>query len=458
MASGATIRGSLRTRLMLLLIGSSAILAIILFVLVRSFAVQIAQQSQDRILLASATSILEAATVRNGEVEIDIPYSAFAMLNTKNDDRVFYKIEQDGVFLSGYEGLISSSGETDSPMFKMEEFNGNVVRVVSESRRLSDDQTTQTLVASVAQTRDSLADTLQDISRTAGILGFGFFVLATALSLWSAAYAIRPLNRMANTVARRGPQDLRAVTQSVPKEMGPLVGALNRLMGRLGASLTQSEDFIAEAAHRVRTPLATVRSHAEATLQRVNKEENRSALRAMIRAIDESSRAAGQLLDHAMVTFRADQIATENVDLGDLCGEIVDRLRPLADMKDIEIALDVRGPAKINGDPILLQNAVRNLIDNALKYSPAESEITLALWTDDKVRLEVRDQGPGFPKDQIEQLPHRFTRGSNAKGTIGSGLGLTIAQDVVTAHKGEMVISNAAEGGGACVNFSFALQ
>ena len=77
-------------------------------------------------------------------------------------------------------------------------------------------------------------------------------------------------------------------------------------MGRLDHSLSQSEDFIAEAAHRIRTPLATVRSYAEATLQRVDTIENRQAMRSMIRAIDESSRAASQLLDHAMITFRAD--------------------------------------------------------------------------------------------------------------------------------------------------------
>ena len=86
-------------------------------------------------------------------------------------------------------------------------------------------------------------------------------------------------------------------------------------MARLSKSLSQSEDFIAEAAHRVRNPFGDGRSHAETTLQRVEKEENRQALRAMVRAIDESSRAAGQLLDHAMITFRADHLERESIDL-----------------------------------------------------------------------------------------------------------------------------------------------
>jgi two-component system sensor histidine kinase TctE len=238
----------------------------------------------------------------------------------------------------------------------------------------------------------------------------------------------------------------------MPIEMAPLVSSLNTLMDRLDQSLSRSEEFIAEAAHRVRTPLATVRSDAEATLQRVSKEENRQALRSMMRAIDESSRAAGQLLDHAMITFRADHLELQDIDLVDLATEFVRSLGPLADMKDIEFELHVSSPVWVKGDPILLQNGVRNVMDNALKYSPSESVISITVTADPSPRVIIRDQGPGFPSAQISTLTDRFTRGDNAQDTIGSGLGLTIAQDVAVAHGGTLELFNLPKGG-ACVTF-----
>jgi len=236
----------------------------------------------------------------------------------------------------------------------------------------------------------------------------------------------------------------------MPREMLPLVTSLNSLMGRLDHSLNQSEDFIAEAAHRVRTPLATVRSYAEATLQRVDKEENREAMRSMVRAIDESSRAAGQLLDHAMITFRADHLEREDIDLAELVRDLVLRMTPIADMKDLSLTTQGATSVPYAGDQILLQSAVRNLIDNAMKYGPADSTIEVTVAADPMPFVTVRDHGPGFPAAEIGTLTTRFQRGQNAGDTIGSGLGLTIVQDVAKAHGGSIELSNKPEGG-ACV-------
>jgi two-component system sensor histidine kinase TctE len=310
------------------------------------------------------------------------------------------------------------------------------------------------ITATVAQTQDNLSGILASISKQAAVLGFGFFSLAMLLSIWAASATIDPLRRLATSVTRRGPEDLSPVVKPVPSEMAPLVSSLNSLMARLERSLNQSEDFIAEAAHRMRTPIATVRSHAEATLQRVDKEENRRALRSMIYAIDESSRAAGQLLDHAMIIFRSSQLELSDIDLVDLVQDIVLRITPLAEMKDVELQLECDATAIVSGDSILLQNAIRNVIDNAMKYSPSESVIYLVVRAAPRPCLEVRDQGPGFLTDEINELTGRFTRGRNASGTIGSGLGLTIARDVAAAHGGLLKLSNNSSGG-ACVTFSF---
>ncbi|MBE1294367.1 MAG: HAMP domain-containing protein [Rhodobacteraceae bacterium] len=451
MDDGVNVTGSLRARLALTLIGSAAAIAVLLFFVVRTYSAQIAQSGQDSILEASVTSILDAVTLREGDVEVDLPYVAFSMLSTDADDRVFYALWQDETLLSGYELLpVADAPDGGEIVLVSAIFDGAPVRVATAARILVGANDRMRVTVSVAQTQDALAGTLNRISRNVGLIGAGFFILSVLVASWATNTTIRPMERLTNSITRRGPKDLTPVARPVPLEMAPLVASLNSFMARLDTSLKQSEDFIAEAAHRVRTPLATVRSHAEATLQRVEREDNRQALRSMVRAIDESSRAAGQLLDHAMITFRADHLETHEVDLVELVEDLVTRLTPVAEMKDIALTVVSEGEARVEADAILLQNALRNLVENALKYVPEESEITLEVSATPRPRIEVRDEGPGFPPDQMQDLAARFSRGENAKDTIGSGLGLTIAKDVAMAHGGELTLTNMPEGG-ACV-------
>lgn len=448
MTGDVTVSRSLRNRLAMILTGGAAVLAIVLFFVVRGYAAQIAQQGQDNILSASAASILDSAVLRDGQVELDFPYAALSMLSTDADDRVFYAIYEDGALLSGYAGL-----DIPNPFGSLT-YDGATVRVATASRTLIGANVPRRVSVSVAQTQDALSGTLNRISTNVAVFGAGFFALATALSFWATSTTIGHLRRLTTSVTRRGPQDLSPFTKPVPTEMAPLVGSLNNLMSRLDQSLKQSEDFIAEAAHRVRTPLATVRSYAEATFQRVENPENRDALRSMMRAIDESSRAAGQLLDHAMVTFRAENLERSDVDLNDLLRDLVQRMTPIADMRDVDLILDATAPAHLHGDPILLQNALRNLLDNALKYAPADSRIMVRVQTIPSLSVDVSDEGRGFRLGEIDMLADRFVRGSDSGGQIGSGLGLTIAKDVAAAHGGRLILTNTPRGG-ACATLQF---
>ena len=195
-----------------------------------------------------------------------------------------------------------------------------------------------------------------------------------------------------------------------------------------------------------------MRTQAEVVHLSMEKPENRAALRQIIRAVDESSRSAGQLLDHAMVTLRSDQLETEQIAPAELLRDVVARLAPTADLKDITITLDLPDtPLHVQGDLILLQNAVRNILDNAIKYSPAETEITVRLVPGSACRLVFCDEGRGFAADDLTRLPLRFTRGENVGDVVGSGLGLTIVADVARAHGGALEIAQNEKGGGACV-------
>ena len=438
-----------------MLLVSAACIAILLFVVVQSVAEQIAQESQDNILAASAISILDSARVVEGEISIDLPYSSLSMLDSVTDERAFYAIRLNDEFLSGYSDLPRITPPSNVTAFQSTTYLDEDIRIASTWRNFSALDGQAYLEISVAQTLTGLNQSIARISRISLAVGFGFFLLSMVIAMVIAQTTIRPLHRLTGSVSRRGPSDLRPLAAPVPTEMAPLVSSLNSLMTRLQKSLSRSEDFIAEAAHRVRTPMAIVRTQAEVTLRRVEKEENRQAVREMIRAVDESSRTAGQLLDHAMVSVRTDNLARESIQLDELIVDVANRLHPISELRDLEIVAKKLESTKIQGDPILVQNAIQNVLDNAVKYTDADTEITVQLdHSEGFAHIHVRDEGSGFDATEIDRLLQRFERGRNADRIVGSGLGLTIVDDIMRAHRGRITLTNNS-GAGACVTLSF---
>ena len=446
----------MQRRLVFQLSAIAALLSLVLFLIVRGVAEKAASDTQDNILAASATSIADALYSEKGDLRLELPYSALSMLGTISQDRVFYRVTVDGETLTGYDDLPlpQTTGNANAPGFETLVYRGEEVRSVSTMRSVGAATGARNVTITVAQTRLGLALISSRITTTAMAIGILFFLVATALSLWAAKSALAPITRMTGAVSRRGPNDLRPVVGDTPAELQPLVSALNSFIARLRASLARSEEFIAEAAHRVRTPLATVRTQAEVVHRSLNQSKNKAALREMIRAIDESSRSAGQLLDHAMVNFRSDQFETTDLDLLELVQDTSDRLTPTADLKDISISITAPKSESFAfaGDPILLQNALRNLLDNAIKYSPADSDIDIKLSGGDTFEIAFIDQGRGFSTDDPKHYLGRFSRGENVDDVVGSGLGLTIVHEVAKAHGGKVVIEKNTGGPGACVS------
>ena len=443
-------QSSIRRRLVFLLLLGSATLAFLLYFVVQSVARQAAQESQDNILAASAVSILDGVRLVDGRIDVDMPYSSLSMLDSVTDERVFYAIYLDGNLLTGYPELIEL--QINSPMVPV--FSSGIlfdvdVRIVTVRRQIGKNE----VVVSVAQTLNGQIKVLRNISRISLGVGFGFFLLSAILAFLIAESTIRPLNRLALSVSRRGPDELRPVSAPVPSEMLPLVKSLNNFMTRLKLSLQRSEEFIAEAAHRVRTPLAVVRTRAEILLREAKTKKSKAELLEVLNAIDDSSRTAGQLLDHAMVSFRLDNLSEDELEVQFLIKDAIDRISPLYDLKGIQITNNNIQNCEVMGDPILLQNALHNVLDNALKYCSENDTVTVKVKdVSQNCIIEIMDSGEGFPQNSV-LLTNRFTRGENTKGIVGSGLGLTIAKDVVEAHGGNITISNT-EKGGACVTFT----
>lgn len=445
--------GSIGRRLTLLLAGVAALLSVLSWWMVTGLARKAAERTQDNVLAASVTTIAETLRSEQGEVRLELPYSAFSMLGAISEDRVFYRVAKSDTILTGYDDLPVPSDLTLSAgrvVFDTGEYSGEEIRMATVSRLVLAGSQLVPVSVTVAQTRSGVASISAELSKLAALLSVVFFLVAVSLSAFAARASLRPLNEIAAAVSRRGPSDLRPLRRPAPAELAPLMTSLNRLMDRLGQSIRSAEDFIAEAAHRIRTPLATVRAQAEIVLRSAKDEEQKQRLRQMIRAVDESSRSAGQLLDHATVIYRTDDLLRSPVILSDLVCQTVAGVEPTAAMKDIRLHVETI-PAEVKVDPVLIENALRNVLDNAIKYSPAETVVQILMASNaDELRISVCDEGPGLGDATAETLTQRFQRGKNTEGIVGSGLGLTIAKDVLVAHGGRLELETLKGDKGTC--------
>ena len=443
--------GSIRRRLVLQLLAVAAVLAALLYLSVRSVADSAVEATQDGILGAAATAVAEQLRGGDEGVEIDIPYSAFSMLGATGQDRVFYRILVAGQTVTGYDDLPlpAVAAPPFSPAFYTRPFRDTEVRIAAIARTVLVERRSVEVLVLIAQTRLGQAAIVDRMANRAAALGLGFFAVAAVLSLVTAGSVLSPVNRLAEAVARRGPRDLRPLTHPTPEELAPFVTALNGFIERLRAALSRTETFIAEAAHHIRTPLATVRAQAEIAQRQTGDEATRETLRGVIRAVEDSARSASQLLDHATVIYRTDQRSEERLDLVRITRDLARALEPTAGMKDLDLRVEAAGDAAAMGDGLLIEAALRNLIDNAIKYSPPDGVIRVAVGRDaGQVSITVEDRGRGLGGAHTGDLTRRFRRGANVADIVGSGLGLTIVAEVAAAHGGRFDIAQR-DGGGA---------
>ncbi|SDD77463.1 two-component system, OmpR family, sensor histidine kinase TctE [Paracoccus isoporae] len=457
---GLGAQASLRRRLAVQFILLSALLVLALFLAIRFTSERASRASQDAMLGAAVISVGDGVRAADEGLVFDLPYATFSMLGAMGEERIFYSLSIGSRVITGYEGLppppAPPAGLT--PVFWGGDYRGSHLRLAAITRQVLLDDAMQEITVVLGQTRYGQAAIARDTARSALWIGLVLLLLAGPLAWWAARMVIRPVDRLAGAVTRRGPHDLRPLRHPAPRELQPFVAALNGFIARLRGALQMAETFIFEAAHRIRTPLSLVRSEAELALAETSDEATRQRLRRMLRAIGESSRSASQILDHAMVVYRSDQFAAAPLDLSQLVQAALRAMQPLAEMRDIELCPDGLDRAcPVLGDERMLEAAIRNILDNALKYSDPEGRVTVTLaQRDGRAMLEVLDEGRGLaPGDH--DLGGRFRRGSNVGNVVGSGLGLTIVGEVADAHGGEFHLTSRPEKG-SCARFSLPLS
>lgn len=284
-----------------------------------------------------------------------------------------------------------------------------------------------------------------------------FALPALGLLIWLAVGAgLAPLAAVAREVARRAPDNLAPLEGGdAPREIAPLVSALNALFERLRASLEQERRFTADAAHELRTPLSAVKTQAQVALGAADETERRSALANVVAGADRAARLVEQLLVLARLDPQTALPPGQTVDLAALAQEGVAEIAPAAAAKGVEVGVTGGAAASIHGDAVLLAVLLRNLLDNAVRYTPAGGEVEVSLQrTGNGAALVVADTGPGIPGAERGRVFDRFHRVLGT-GEEGSGLGLSIVRRIAELHRARVVLDAGPGGRGLRVEIVF---
>ena len=262
------------------------------------------------------------------------------------------------------------------------------------------------------------------------------------LLVWLALVrGIRPLSELEQRIRARKPDDLSPLDESVvPEEVAPLVSSVNDLLDRLKTSLSTQKRFLADAAHQLKTPLAGLRMQADMAQRETRPEELHRSLQLIARSSVRATHTVNQLLALARAETTGRTLPSATIDLAALVTDVVQDSVPRAMDKRIDLGYD--GPqsvppiALMDGNPTLLGELVRNLVDNALNYTPAGGIVTVRVLVDPfsgTQVLQVEDTGPGIPLSERELVLQPFYRalGTNVDG---SGLGLAIVHEIAQQH------------------------
>ncbi|HEY7298998.1 MAG TPA: ATP-binding protein [Xanthobacteraceae bacterium] len=298
------------------------------------------------------------------------------------------------------------------------------------------------LAISVAQAAE--ADVLIDSLLREFVLDLGWIVpilvlVTLGVGILAVRSGLKPVRQISEMAAAIGPgaTSIRLPDAKLPSEIVPLVAAMNRALDRLEKGFEVQRQFTANAAHELRTPLSII----TAALDGMEDNDEIAKLKSDVARM---SRLVNQLLSVA----RLDAIALdvcEPVDLNDVAAGLVASLAPWALTQKKAIGFSGSDtPVLVKGNRYAIENAIRNLIENAIAYSPAGSEVTVATYPDG--RIIVADQGPGIPPEHRSEIFQRFWRGKGVKPQ-GAGLGLAIVNEIMKAHHGTVSVEDKPDGG-----------
>lgn len=417
----------------------------------------------DRALLEAALDISRQVKVLNDRVYLDLPDVALQMLQTRESGNLYYLVTGPAdEYVSGEPDLprpLADTPETaDRVRYYDEEFRGREIRAVALRAPVGPGTgrgAVQIHVAERFTARDEFAR--QIILRM--VLPQGILIVLAGLAVWyGVGRGLAPLSTLRGEIESRSHRDLSALSEEqAPREVRPLIHAMNDLLARLGTAISAQQRFIADAAHQLRTPIAGLKTQTELALRQSQPGNVQETLRQLQTATEQSARLVNQLLSLA----RAEPGAklghvVEQLDLARLARDTTTEWVPRALARSIDLGYDGEtGAAWIEGDPFLLRDMLGNLLDNAIRYTQRGGQVTVRVTGDGAtVALSVEDNGPGIPGPERERVFERFYRVLGT-GTEGCGLGLAIVREIALSHYAGVELAPGADGKGTVVRVSF---
>jgi len=314
------------------------------------------------------------------------------------------------------------------------------------------------LVGQDSAIRDELAQQVAWHNITPFLFGLPLLAFFTVLAI---RFGLQPLRKLTESLGQLSPEQLSPIAvDDAPKEIAPVVAALNSLLGRISRTIENERRFTADASHELRTPIAALHAQVQAAQLSDNKAERIECLDKALQGANRMAHLVGQLLTLSRVDELSHPISLEPVNLIELTQECCAEQGENALSKNIEISFSPEAHPVLSGSPDMLRIMLRNLLDNAIRYTPQGGQVEVALHlTDDgrQVELVIEDSGIGVTDAQLAFLGQRFNR-INQSVADGVGLGLSIVQRIAEIHRAKIIFSHAATLGGLSVKVCFPLH
>jgi two-component system sensor histidine kinase TctE len=401
--------------------------------------------------LADAVGVLSNHVRESqGEVTLQLPMSTREVLRADASDSVYYMVlGLRGEFVAGDNDL-PLPAEDARPVAREVQFRSDLVRgaeirVAHTWVEFNRRGTREFALVQVAETLEKRSQLANEIIRGVIIPQFIVLPIAVLLVWFGLTRGLAPLADLQARIRERQPDDLSPIdARGAPEEIAPLVSSFNEMLSRLSQNLVMQQRFLADAAHQMKTPLAGLRTQAELALRETDPQELKRTLRHIAVSTERSTHLINQLLALARAEYQAsDPSGFQVVDLVPLARELVRDSVTDAIARGVDLGFEGdQLPVLTVAAPMLVRELLKNLLDNALHYTPGGGSITVRVARREKsAYLEVEDTGPGIPEGERQRVFDRFYRilGTNVDG---SGLGLAIVREIAEQHGALVRIGN----------------
>jgi two-component system, OmpR family, sensor histidine kinase TctE len=418
-------------------------------------AKSIANGPFDRALETDAYVLARQIHPVNGVAELSLPDAARNFLSGDNTDKVFYQVlGTRGELVAGIPDIpLPALGDRPQPgivEFRDATLRGDDIRVayttVEFAPGAQDAPDAQNVLVQVGETLDKRSALANDIIKGVILPQFVILPLAIVLVWFGLSRGLAPLTSLQANLRARRPDDLSPLEAGrAPPEIEPLVTSFNDLLARLAQNIDLQKRFIADAAHQMKTPLAGLHTQAELALRQEVSPEVRRSLEQIAASADQAARLVTQLLALARAENRMSGQVFKPIEVAHLARLAVRDWVQAALAKQMDLGYEgPEEPVMVTGNAVMLREMLSNVIDNAIRYTPAGGRVTVRVTAERAKRLvllEVEDTGPGIAPPERPKVVERFYRILGREGD-GSGLGLAIVREIATMHGGTLTIDD----------------